>query len=183
MKQSSLQKRRIATRALALCAIFSALGVVFLYFGAVVEVFDLTMAALSSLLVIMVVIEMRGGYPWMLYAVTSLLSLLLLPNKLPAFFYLFFAGVYPILKAYFERLPVLPAWIVKFAFFNAMLTFLLFLVNQVLHLPDTGLEAAGITYLLGNILFGFYDFFLTAMITLYLRKIRDTLHLQKYFSH
>jgi hypothetical protein len=87
-----------SAKRVALSAILCTLGVLFLYIGSVLEILDLTMGALASVIVIFSVIEMGGKSPYLIYAVTSVLSLLLLPNKFPAFLYFAFAGIYPILK-------------------------------------------------------------------------------------
>lgn len=56
------------TKKLALCAIFSGCSVVLLFAAAVFDVLDLSLVALSSLLVIITHIELGGGYDWLLYA-------------------------------------------------------------------------------------------------------------------
>ena len=53
------------TRVLSLCSIFSALGVIILYMGALIEMLDLSVAVVASLLVIITVIEIGGIYPWL----------------------------------------------------------------------------------------------------------------------
>ena len=57
------QEGRARTRRMATAAVLSALGVVFLGVGALLEVLDLTMAAVASVCVVFAVIELRGGYP------------------------------------------------------------------------------------------------------------------------
>ena len=70
-----------ATRRLAVSAMLAALGVVLLWLGALVEVLDLSMAAIASMLAVFAVIEMSRRYAILVYAVTALLSLLLLPVR------------------------------------------------------------------------------------------------------
>ena len=74
-----MERKIKGTRALALSAVFSALGVVLLALGSLLQVLDLTMAVLASFLVILAVIELRGRYPYLIYAVTAVLGLLLCP--------------------------------------------------------------------------------------------------------
>ena len=95
--------RRKSTQKLTVASLCAALGVVLLLIGSVVDVLDITMAALASLTVVFAVIELRGSYPWLIFAVTALLSLLLLPNKAPALLYTCIAGYYPIVKWQFEK--------------------------------------------------------------------------------
>ena len=84
-----IQKR---TKYLTVSAMLSALGVVLLGIGALVEVLDVTTAIAASFLIIYAVIELGGVYPWLIWLVTSSLALILLPQKTPALFYALFAG-------------------------------------------------------------------------------------------
>ena len=172
-----MQKNRKRTRRLSISAILSALGVVILYLGALVEVLDLSVAVIASFLCVLAVLEMGGAYPWLIYAVVSILSLVLLPVKTAAFMFALFAGYYPILKAYYERLSSVLAWILKLVHFNLSLAALITLA--LLFTPDAaGPLLIGITVLLGNLFFVLYDIALTRVISLYLRRLRDRLRIK-----
>ena len=69
------------TKKIALAAILSALGVLILLLGSIITVLDLTMVAMASLLIMLAVVEIGGGYPYLIWLVTGFLSLLLLPDK------------------------------------------------------------------------------------------------------
>ena len=97
---------RKRTKYLTVSAMLCALSVIILSLGSLIEVLDITTAVLASLLCIYAVIEMGGAYPWLIWPVTSILALLLLPQKTPALFYALFAGFYPILKEKLEKLKV-----------------------------------------------------------------------------
>ena len=148
------------------------MSVILLYFGAVFDVMFLTMAAIASLVVVYTVIEIGGSYPWLIYAATSLLSLLLLPNKLPAITYLIFAGIYPIIKSYAERLPLVIAWIIKLAVFNLCLTGLIFISTGIMGLEDLTFGFSPAVYAVGNLIFLLFDYVLTKIIILYMLKLR-----------
>ena len=156
-------------------AMLSALGVVFLALGSFLEVLDLTAAILASLLCAYAVIEMGRGYPWLIWLVTSILSLLLLPVKTPALFYAFFAGAYPILKEKTERLGRLPCVLLKLVILHASLG--LILLTLKLFLPSS-LDSYGLwwmpllLYLLCLACFWLYDLALTRIITLYLFRFQ-----------
>ena len=90
--------RKLQTKYLALSSVLSALGVILLYLGSILQLLDLTMVAIASLIVTFAVIEMKGRYPLMIWGVTSFLSLLLLPDKFGALCYFLLCGFYPILK-------------------------------------------------------------------------------------
>jgi hypothetical protein len=184
MSRSISQK----TKKLTIGAILSALGVAMLLVGAMIEVMDLSMAALASFFCIFAVIELGGVYPWLIYAVTSVLSLILMPFGMGGWFYLLFFGYYPILKEKLERKKRTISWLLKIVLFNTALAigvvaaYFLFFGNtaggieQAFFLifggEDVGKAMAIITYLLANVVFVVYDIALTRLITYYFVKIR-----------
>ncbi len=174
-----MQKSRKRTRRLAISAILSALGVVILYLGALIEVLDLSVAVIASFLCVLAVLEMGGAWPWLIYAVTSILSLVLLPLKTAAIVFVVFAGYYPIVKAYYERLSRVLSWVLKLVHFGVALTVLV-LVSRFL-LPDPITEKPlflVVIYLVGTFVFVLYDVALTRVISLYLFKLRDRLRIK-----
>lgn len=171
------------TKKITLAAILSALGVIVLLLGSIFTMLDLTMVAIASLLVVIAVIELGGWFPYLVWLVTGILALLLLPSKFSAILYLVFGGIYPILKAMFERLHFAVAWVIKLSYFNTMLTVLIFLCNYVFKLSDTDLGYNWIVYLLCNVVFILYDIAASEMIVLYLVKLRKTLGLGNFFKN
>lgn len=176
-----METRRKKTRRLAISAILAALGVAILYLGALVEVLDLSVAAIASLLCVLAVLEMGGAWPWLIYCVIAVLSLVLLPSKSAAVIFALFAGYYPILKAYYERLRPLLSWVLKLVNFNAALTVILllsrfFVAETVIFKPWYYV----VLYVLGNIVFVLYDVALTRLISMYLHKLRDRLGIKKW---
>lgn len=172
-RNNSLQQK---TKALTLSAMVSALSVVLLYLGSVIEVLDLSMALIASVLCTFIVIEARGAWPYLTYAVTSVLSLLLLPNKFIAVVYVLFAGIYPIVKEYIERIKSrLVQWLLKLVVFNTVLTVVFIISKHILALP---ISLSVWVYALGSPVFVLYDVALSRMITLYLFKLRDRLRIK-----
>ena len=92
---------------LTFCSMLTALGVIFLGIGALLEVLDISMAVIASFCVIIALIEYGKGSPWMVYAAISVLSFLILPTKLPALFFGLFFGFYPIIKEFLEKKKVI----------------------------------------------------------------------------
>ena len=177
MKNKSLKK----TKLLAVCSMFSALGVILLYMGALIEVIDLSMAFVASLIVMAAVIELGGVYPWLIYAVTSTLGLLLLPNKFCAIVYFGFAGFYPILKEKFERVRGLACLLLKFAAFNICLA-AMWGVTKLLSLPVTfGLPVWAVALLLNGV-FVIFDVALTRLIGAYVYIWRKKLNVEKWLK-
>ena len=169
------------TKLLAICSMFSALGVIILYMGALIEVIDLSMAFVASLIVMAAVIELGGAYPWLIYAVTSVLALLLLPNKFCAIVYFGFAGFYPILKEKFERVKGLICLALKFVAFNLCLL-AMWGVSLLLSLPITfGVPEWAVALLLNGV-FVIFDVALTRLIGAYVYIWRKKLNVEKWLK-
>ena len=131
MKRNDRYAQRKRTRRIALCGVFSALGVVLLCLGSLIEVLDLSTAAIASLICVLVMIEYGGWYPWGVYVSTALLALLLAPQKSAALIYAFF-GFYPIVKAYLERLPRVGCALLKCGIFALLEVLLITLGDAIL---------------------------------------------------
>ena len=175
------------TKKLTMSAVLAAMGVVLLMIGAFVEMLALSMAAIASFFCIFAVIEMRKGYPWLIYATTSILSIILMPFSLGGWCYFLFFGFYPIIKEKIEKLNRVASWIVKLGIFNILVTvflciFRLVFVNdfniviQELSAMLGGTDSVAImticVYAVLNLIFVLYDITLTRLIILYLVKIR-----------
>ena len=163
---------------LALCSVLSALGAVILLIGSLIGVLDMSAAMIASVLLVITVVEAKGFWPWMTYAVTAIIGLLL-PSKTAAIMYLL-AGYYPIIKAKLEKMPKVISWIVKIVGFNislaaALLAFAFLFTKVSLELiPGIGKILTYVLYfVLGNIIFVLYDVLLTRVISLYVFKLRD----------
>jgi len=180
------------TKKIALAAILSAFGVVFLTIGSFIGVLDLSSAAIAGFVIVIAVIELGGRYPVMMYFVISVLSILVLPNKYPAVFFIFFGGFYPIFKAYIERFHYIVAWVVKFSMFNFFLAVMILLIKFLSEkgfLPpfeDNNLyDFFGIfkiiVFIVANFTFLLYDIAMTRIINLYIIKIRKIIGLKNYF--
>lgn len=174
MKKTVMTKSALTTRRLTVCSILAALSVVVMLVGAITEVLDLSMLVLASLCIVFAVIEIGVKWAWLVWGVTSLLCLLLLPSKAAAILYLL-GGFYPIAKASFEKLHPAASWILKFSLFNTLLLFYILIAQKFLGLSGTGYEFAILEFAVGNAAFLLYDFCLTACITLYLVRLRGRL--------
>ena len=158
-----------------------ALSVIILYLGCAIEVLDITMSAIVSLLVVVIVIEMGYSYAWLTYIASAILSVILLPQKSPAIFYACFMGFYPILKSYIERIESgLVRWIIKLIVGNVAIGLMLAIL--LIFIPDEfeGGAMLLITYALALAAFVMYDIALSKLITLYFKMIRDRIKIYKY---
>lgn len=181
----TLQKRRNETRAMVFCAIVCALSFVFSLLGTISGIFDLTTIVFSGLLVGLLLLELGLKRALLVWAVTSVLLFLFLPDKLVAIEYLTFAGIYPVIKLFIEKihLKIVP-WILKFAYFNLVLTALILLATkvQLFMSADNDLELTWIVYLIGNVFFLILDLCLSVYIRVYFLKFRKRLKIAAWLG-
>ena len=166
-------KQRDKTRRIGFSAMLSALGVVIIYIGSLAEVLDISMAVIASLCTIVALIEFGLPSAWLVYAVTSVLAIILSPRS-PALMFLLFFGYYPIIKERVEPKGKLFSWIVKELVFNvaavAIILSFVFLFNMPLTYPLPLLIA---TLVLAELVFILYDVVLTRLISFYLFRLRS----------
>lgn len=168
-----MNKRTLSIATGGICLAGSVLSV---FFASVVPGLELTLYAVSSLFVAVMILEagMRGGF--MVYAGTILLCLILIPNKLAVIPYVFFFGLYGVIKFYAEQRPHPAVQMglkagVFLAVFGAGYLFFkeIFFGNiRLPDIPDALLVVAGLVFLL------IYDFIFTQLIQLYRRRIKRT---------
>ncbi len=171
------------TKITAVCGVISALEIALLYIGSITDIMDLTFGAVASLITAVIVIEAGGAAPYFVYGVTSVISLLMLPNKFIGVVYLLFFGFYPMIKAVFERIHYALGWILKLSVFNTVLLIIIVLSEKFFMAEDISLTFEVATILLANAAFVLYDICFTKLITLYLVKIRARLGLKNYFEN
>lgn len=175
-------------------ALLSAMGVAMLSLGGIIETVDLSMAALASFMCIFAVIEMGGAYPWLIFSVTGVLSVIIMPHNMGAWFYLLFFGYYPILKEKVERLKRPISWVVKMLILNVALALGLLIVGYIVYGGQKGffdlinsimetefgtLATVGLIILV-EVTFIIYDLALTRLITYYTVKLRH--RFSKFFK-
>ena len=163
------------TKKITLSALIVALGTAFMIIGAVVDVLDLTVCAMASLLVVFIYLEIGSYYPWLVWICTSLATALLYPASILWVEYLLVFGIYPLIKAYIERLPRWSWLIVKLAYINAVVWGLFAVCELLFGIPffDTeGTVMTVILYVLINVAFVMYDIFIAVMVKFYFHKLR-----------
>ena len=175
------------TKRLTFSAMAVALGVLFMTLGFFVEVLDLTVAALTSMLMLFVCIEVRGAYPFFVWIATSVLGAVFYTASLVWLTYFLIFGIYPIIKAYIERCPRQLWWVLKLAFFAVSAPTVILISEKLLGIPFFG-EDLSIPMLEGNMLIVkaavialliaalmIYDVFLTVMVRAYFARLRSAL--------
>lgn len=87
------------SRRIAEIGMLAAISIVVMMLGVIIEPLDLTMAFMAGLAVMAVRLRWGRGSGWLLYFGVSVLSFLLLPNRLIAALYFLYGGLFPMVKA------------------------------------------------------------------------------------
>ena len=157
------------SKALAYGAVSAALGTVILYLGSVLPSARLALLCISSLGVILMALRFDGRRALAVYAVTAALALLVLPGKAMALAYALLPGWYPLIKLRLERLKTaMQRYAAKFLAANVVLLPAFLLGRSyfaAMPLPLWQILVAG------EAVFLLYDYALTQIILLYMRKI------------
>ena len=164
------------TKKITLSAMIIALSTVLMVLGAMVDVLDLSVCALASLFVAFVYIEIGSPYTFCVWLATSLLTFVFFPGSIIWLEYLLVFGIYPILKAYIEKLPRKVWIILKLAYANLIFIALIFLVELILKVPFFGFDNLWIkvgVYALLNVAFFAYDIFITVLLRFYFERLRN----------
>ena len=150
----------------------ASLSVVTLYIACIFPAQQMSLPAIASLFVVAAVIEGRASAGFGVYAVSTVLGLLILPAKAPVLLFAFFFGLHPVLKSLFERLRQRwLAFLLKLAFFNAAFWLLWLLFSALLFGARIfSIPMYGLLPLLNGI-FLLYDFGLSRLIMIYITRI------------
>ena len=134
---------------------------------------QLALAAVAGLFPVAAVIAAgrRAGY--LCWAGSSILALLLSPEKWTVLLYLLFFGLYPVVKSHMEKLGGrITEWSLKFVYFNGVLGLLLLFVREfLLGTFPPPLQNAPLLFLLLNGIFLVYDIGLSRLIAFYSARI------------
>ena len=164
------------TKKLTLSSVMVALGAVIMALGAMVEVLDLSVLVLASLIMVFIYLEIGSPYTWLTWLATSLITFLIFPGKTIWLNYLLVFGIYPLLKAYIEKLPKFLWIIVKLVYANAVVWAMFFLMELIFGVPLFEKDVfwlKAVLYVVINVAFLAYDLFITMAVRVYFGKIRQ----------
>lgn len=160
----------------------TALSVVLLL-PTVLDVLYIALPAAAGMITLFCVIELSRGWAFGVYAATSLISVLVVPNKEAVVLYVLFFGYYPIIKGLIEgkiKNRVLE-YVIKVLVFNVAVFAAEYIFFKIMNIPLTEFLdveegtflakfAIPILFALANVMFFLLDFLYTASVTLYLNR-------------
>ncbi len=166
--------RRTAHR-ISLTAMFASMSLVFLYLASILPAGRVAAYFLSSVFVMGLVLEEEIGLSWLMFAVVSALSLLLMPNIIRVVPYVLFFGHYGIGKYYIQTRvkDKIARYILKLLYFNASLVLMYLLAKQVIEQDLLRIvKEFWIAIVLAEIAFVVYDYAFTKVTAYYFNNIR-----------
>lgn len=171
-------KRNGKTFSLTLGAVLAALSLALLYVGSLLPSGQLALTAAAGLWPAAAVISVGLGGGFGVWAVTALLGLLVVPNKMSALLYAGFFGLYPMVKSGLERLRnKVFSWALKFLFFDLVLCVFVFGFGTAFMplLPAMARKHTALALLAGNVVFTLYDLGFSQVIGFYLARIEPAI--------
>lgn len=162
------------TKKIVTGGVLLALSIATIFGATFVPGIELTLYALSSVYVAIMIIEFKPNAGWLFYFASVILTFILVPNKAGVIPYTIFFGIYAMIKYYIENFkkfsqPV--EIILKLVFCNLMFFFGIYFLGKLftgaLQIPDVALP---IIIIGAQIFFLAYDYVLTLIIGFYLKR-------------
>lgn len=180
-------KSRLKARYIANAAMLTALCVVILSFGTIIETMDLSFAAISALVLWISLLEFGKKTAWSVYFATAALSFLLLPSKFPSVFFVFITGWYPMIKLSLSKRIKNKGflWFIKLVVFNiaaAISVCFIYIFASFLGVDSN--DSLTKIYMISmfatsNFAFIITDILMDKLVIVYIYKIRDKLKKMK----
>ena len=164
------------TKRIALSGILAALSITLIYITAVTELFSYSGCLVAALVILFVKTEYGLGTAVSVYGVVTVLSWLLLPDKSIAAIYTFIAGLYPLVKSYFDLLKnTILRLVCKLLAYNAVLAALYFAAIALLAPEAEAPWMIAAMLVMANAVFILADILADRLILLYNVKYRAIL--------
>jgi len=165
-------KRKVGIRSAAICAVFSALTVVLLFFGTLLDIIDITVAAASSLITVIVLRETGKRYSLLMFLASSVLAFLFMSSSSAVIYYISFFGYYPIVKEYINKLSKFFSTLLSYTVFNIIMLIDYLLFKSIFGISDEPLWMYLVLLIVSNIFFSAYNYALPVFSLLYEKKFR-----------
>ncbi len=162
---------------IAISGVLSAVGIAFLFLSGVVDILTYVMPIVAGLIMIIICESINKKTAVIVFAVTSILSMLLVPTKECVITYIAFFGYYPIIREYFYKIKSsLVRTVLKLLLFNVTIIVSQLIVTYVFMVPfEQFLGKWGIVILLAmaNCVFIMYDYIVKMLVKLYVTKYKN----------
>ncbi|NLG88189.1 MAG: hypothetical protein GX494_03070 [Clostridiaceae bacterium] len=161
------------SRKIAIAGILTAFLVVVLILENILPTGKLGFYVFAGFLLSVVIMECGVLFGWAGFAVSSLLAVLLVPEKTAVVPYVLFFGIYSLVKSHIEKLNRAALELVlKFVFFNAALYLLWQIALMFIPQRFFDILPVAVIIVLLEILFFIYDWVFSLCIQFYQEKLR-----------
>ena len=170
---------------IAMCSVMTALSVALLFLGGIMFAFGYIMPIVTSAFMIILKKTLSSSSAAITYVSTSILSMILVPDKECVLMYILFFGYYPLIYHALEKVRIKPVrCFIKLVVFNASQLLVQLMLVYIFHIPFLD-EGEGKVFnvlfaILMNVLFAVYDFAIKAFWRIYVEKIEK--RIKKYFK-
>lgn len=160
----------------AVCGVCTALSVALMFLGGVTYIFSYVVPVVLGVLLIMLKRTFGASSALTVYIATSLLSLLLVPEKEMVLMFALFFGYYPIIKSSLDKIkPKALSFVVKLIIFNVSVLVIELICVFVFGIPffENGVFSAAMLIsfaVLMNVVFILYEWVLKIYLVLYIKK-------------
>ncbi len=124
----------------ALSGMAVAFGTIVMLLASAIPTLEYAIPAFAGFMVLFIIIELNVGWAVAVYAATTLLGILIVPNKEAVGMYIALFGIYPIVKFYVDKLPKVLSYIVKSLFFGVAVSGVYFIMIKVFGIAAELLE-------------------------------------------
>ncbi len=155
------------TKAIALCAMISALSVVIMLLGNLIGIGTYAAPMISGMLIICVDQKYGKKYHVSSWLTVSILSLILVSDIEEVVLFIFLFGAYPVIRSYLQRLPKILRIVTKLLYFNLVTVSLEALIMAILVPEPIDIIPVIILLILGNLIFLCFDFLIQHYNILY----------------
>ena len=158
----------------AFSAVISALVSVVLILGGFFDAFDLLCAAAASVVIHVVFSEKGARNALMIFAVSAVLSNVLMPLRSCPMYFLFFFGYYPVLRGFLIKKikSKVLAFIISALIFNAVMVFLFSVFKAVFGMENEPFYMFIFLFAAANFFFFCFDRLIGRIMILYNYKIK-----------
>ena len=158
---------------IAVSAIFSAFIVAMLILGTFIELFDITVAAICTFAVCIILMEAKKKYAFLVYFTSSILGIIFVPLSTATLYFIGFFGYYPIIKQLLIKFPKLIQRIIGLIIFNVTMTALMLLFKTIFALTGEPAYMYILLFVTLNVIFICIDYLLDIFPFIYVKKIRN----------
>lgn len=171
-----------STFRIAFCGVIAALSLALMMLTSLIPVGTYAFPCFAGIFISAIVIEYKAKWAFGVYAVVSVLALLLAGDKEAAVYFVFIFGYYPIVKGLVEGKIKNKAiqYIIKFAVFNIAAVCAFFVGTFLLSVSAEeytlfGIYIPWVFLVAGNLFFLIYDYAVSVFVTQYVQRLRNKL--------